>query len=148
MNELTIDQSKEIEIISEKALALAASSTIAMVGSNGDGGFPNIKAMFCLQGDGIKTVYFSTNTSSKRVQQFRENPSACVYFVDNKTFEGLNLTGKMEILSDHDTKQKFWEDGCEVYYPLGVDDPDYTILRFTAISANYYNNLKNYDFIP
>ncbi|NLL41735.1 MAG: hypothetical protein GX251_00150 [Firmicutes bacterium] len=39
-----------------------------------------------------------------------------------------------------------WVDGCEKYYPKGVDDPDYTVMKFTATRGNYYHGLKNIDF--
>ena len=34
-----------------------------------------------------------------------------------------------------------------MYYPEGVDDPDYCVLKFTAEKGNYYHGLKNTDFI-
>jgi hypothetical protein len=50
----------------QDALALADDATIAMLGTNGDNGYPNIKAMIKMENEGLKTVWFSTNTSSKR----------------------------------------------------------------------------------
>ncbi len=34
----------------------------------------------------------------------------------------------------------------EKYYPLGVTDPDYTVLRFTSQWGNYYHALSNVTF--
>lgn len=31
--------------------------------------------------------------------------------------------------------------GDEIYYPEGVDDEDYCVLRFTAEKGNYYHKL-------
>src|SRR4030043_1090778 len=73
----------------KKALELVASCGIAMLGSNGASGYPNIKAMLKMETEGIKTVWFSTNTSSKKVNQFKENPRACVYFHNEQSFKGL-----------------------------------------------------------
>jgi general stress protein 26 len=39
-----------------------------------------------------------------------------------------------------------WREGCEKYYPLGVTDPDYSVLRFTARWGNYYHGLANVTF--
>lgn len=130
----------------ESSLRLIESCNIAMVGSNGDDGYPNIKAMIKIEAEGIKTIWFSTNTSSKRVSQFEKNEKACVYFADEGNFKGLMLLGDMEVLSDIESKKRIWREGCEIYYPLGVEDPDYSVLRFTAKKGNYYHGLKNVSF--
>ena len=58
------------------------------------GGFPNSKAMLRpRKRDGIKHLYLSTNTSSTKVTQFRENPKACLYFTDSRFFRGVMLQG-------------------------------------------------------
>ncbi len=134
------------EEIMNKSLELITSCNFAMVGSNGEDGFPNIKAMIKIENEGLKKVWFSTNTSSKRVAQFRENPKASLYFTDLDQWSGLMLVGHMEVLDDLQLKQKFWSEGCEKYYPLGVTDPDYSILCFTAKWGNYYKSLSNVTF--
>jgi general stress protein 26 len=123
-----------------------ANNSVCLVGTNGDNGFPNIKAMFSLKHKGLKHVWFSTNTSSKRVQQLRKDNRACLYYMDDKDFKGLMLTGTMEILQDSKTKKMLWSEGNEKYYPLGVTDPDYSVLRFTAKTGNYYHRLSNVTF--
>ncbi|MGJ7912950.1 pyridoxamine 5'-phosphate oxidase family protein [Neobacillus sp. LXY-1] len=109
-------------------------------------GYPNIKAMFKIESNGLKTIWFSTNTSSKRVSQFTKNPKASVYFYDAKHFAGLLLVGEIEILLDLKYKKRFWREEREVYYPLGITDPDYCILRFTTNWGNYYRGLQNITF--
>jgi pyridoxamine 5'-phosphate oxidase len=108
--------------------------------------YPNAKAMFKVEHTGLKTFLFSTNTSSMRVQQFLANPRACIYFSGISKINGLMLVGTMEVCTDHAIKAALWADGCEVYYPLGVDDPDYCVLRFTAHQGNYYFNLQKHKF--
>lgn len=128
------------------SLELVEKSKIALVGNVDKNGFPNIKAMLNLKHDSLKKFWFSTNTSSKRVQQFKKNSKACIYFVDEANFKGLMLKGRIEILQDLESRKMLWNDGCEIYYPLGVEDPDYSVLCFTAESGNYYHGLVNIDF--
>lgn len=132
-------------VISE-SLALVERSPIAMLGSVDANGFPNIKAMLNMEHEGLKTIWFSTNTASRRVGQLRLNPKACVYYVDQEQFKGLMLVGTIEILQDATSRQRLWRPGFEKYYPLGVDDPDYSVLRFTAEWGNYYHGLANLTF--
>jgi general stress protein 26 len=129
-----------------QALELVDHSQIAMVGSNGDDGYPQIKAMLRAESQGLKHIWFSTNTSSRRVAQFRRDPKASVYFLDYLYWKGLMLVGDMEILQDPESRQRLWHPGDERYYPLGVDDPDYTVLHFTAKWGNFYYALANVNF--
>lgn len=33
-----------------------------------------------------------------------------------------------------------------MYYPGGVTDPDYCVMRFTAVSGRFYSNFHSEDF--
>lgn len=132
--------------IKEEILSVWKNSKFVFVSSITRDGFPTVKAMFTCKNGCIKTHYFSTNLSAKRTQQFLQNPNAAIYFCNQDEFKGLMLQGKMEVLTDHEHKAMLWEDGCEVYYPNGIDDEDYCVLRFTATSGNYYHGLINHDF--
>lgn len=135
--------------IYQASLDLANRSGIAMLGTNAENGYPNIKAMIKKENEGLKTIWFSTNTPSKRVQQLVKNPRTCVYFVDHANWEGLMLVGDIEVLQDAESRKRLWQEGDEKYYPLGViDDPDYTVFRFTTRSCNYYHGLANLTFEP
>lgn len=56
------------------------------------------------------------------------------------------LKGVMEILEDSASKEMIWQDGFTAYYPLGVTDPDYCIIKFTASTGRYYANFSSQDF--
>ena len=81
-----------------------------------------------------------------RVSQYRENPKASIYFYDKRFFRGVMLKGTMEVLEDADAKEMIWHDGDTMYYPGGLNDPDYCVLKFTAQSGRYYSNFKSEDF--
>ena len=81
-----------------------------------------------------------------RVSQYQKNPKACLYFCDKRFFRGVMLKGTMEVLEDSASKEMLWNDKYTMYYPLGVTDPDYCILRFTASSGRYYSNFSSQEF--
>jgi general stress protein 26 len=119
----------------------------AFIASVDGDGFPNLKAMLSpRKQNGIREFWFSTNTSSMRVAQYRENPKASVYFYDKRFFRGVMLKGTMEVLEDSVIKEEIWETGDNIYYPKGVTDPDYCVLKFTAHNGRYYSNFKSEDF--
>ena len=119
----------------------------AFIGSLDADGFPNIKAMLApRQREGLRVFYFTTNTSSLRVRQYRHNPQACVYFCDRRFFRGVMFRGGMEVLEDMESKSAIWREGDTLYYPLGLLDPDYCVLRFTAESGRFYSKFRSEDF--
>ena len=97
---------------------------------------------------GLKEFYFSTNTSSMRVKQYKDNSSASIYFYHKGfiKYVGVMLKGKMEVLTDQETKNMIWEKGDTMFYKKGVTDPDYCVLKFTATSGRYYCDLKTENF--
>ncbi len=130
----------------DEALDLANRSTIAMLANNGEEGYPNVRAMIKVENEGLKSIWFATNTSSRKMARLSEDQRTCVYFVDFDKWMGLMLTGTVEILKDAESRRRLWQEGWERYYPLGVDDPDYTVLRFTAERGRYYHSLSHVDF--
>lgn len=121
--------------------------SVSFISSVDDNGFPNTKAMLPpRKREGIKIFYFTTNTSSMRVEQYRQNPKACLYFCDKRFFRGVMLKGIIEVLEDAASKELIWREGDTIYYPAGVTDPDYCVLKFTAQSGRYYANFSSENF--
>lgn len=120
--------------------------SICYISSIDSEGFPNTKAMLKPRKRiGIKEIYLTTNTSSLKVASFKKNPKACLYFCDKRFFRGVMLKGNIEVLEDQKIKDMIWQDGDTMYYKGGVTDPDYCVLKFTAISLRYYSNFKSQD---
>lgn len=119
---------------------------VAFIASVNEEGFPTIKAMFIprkIQGD---CFYFTTNKSSMRSQQFMKNPKASIYKKRLFRYEGIMLIGTMEVLQGEEIKKEIWRTGDTLYYRQGVTDPDYCVLKFTAIKGRHYYALKTESF--
>lgn len=122
---------------------------VSIVASIDEAGFPNLKAMLKPRKHaGLKEFYFSTNTSSMRVRQYQSNPKASIYFYHKGLirYEGVMLIGKMEVLTDQESKNSIWKRGDTMFYKGGVTDPDYCVLKFTAEKGRYYCDLKTESF--
>ncbi len=129
------------------ALSIIEKSRTSLIGSVDEDGFPNVKAMLRpRERDGLKTVFFSTNTSSMRVAQFLKNEKASLYFYDPDYFRGIMLKGSMEVITEQSIKERIWRDGDTMYYKKGVTDPDYCVLKFTATSGRLYGDFKSKTF--
>ena len=134
---------KNIEKIIESVIDKQSICYISSIDQNG---FPNTKAMLKpRKRNGIKEIYLSTNTSSLKVKNFKNNSKACLYFCDKKHYRGIMLKGTVEILEDQESKDMIWKIGDRIYYPKGKTDSDYCVIKFNSIKARYYSNFKSVD---
>lgn len=83
------------------------------------------------EGDHL-AMYFTTNTSSNKVARMRKDNRVALYFCEPALFRGVCVNGTMEEVTDMVVKKEFWQRGWTMYYPEGVNDPDYTLLKFTS----------------
>lgn len=137
----------------EKALALADRCVIAMLGNKDSSGNPQIKAIMKAKNNGLREFWFCSNTLAKRTSELERDGNSCLYFYEFETnngtimvCRGLMLSGSVEISYDDDLRRSVWKDGYEIYFPQGVLDPGFAIIKFTAETGNYYEGLSNEDF--
>ena len=127
---------------------MADTLPFAYISSVDDEGFPCTKAMLAPRvREGIKVFYFTTNTFSLRVAHYKANPKASIYFCDAEGFKGMMLRGTMEVLTDAKSKEMIWRDGDTEYYPGGVTDPNYCVLKFTATDGRFYSDYYPRSFV-
>jgi len=149
-----------LEKVKKSALKLISESKTAYLTTIDLNGFPVTRAMFNLRNkeqfpefseffqnqEPIFTICISTNTSSTKVEHLKNNPLICVYFCDADNFQGFMLGGSVELIDDIKKKKTIWLDWWTRYYPKGVEDPDYTLLRLNPKTARYYYKLKQVNF--
>ena len=150
----------DVEEAKKSGLKLMEESKAAILTTIDLDGFPITQAMFNLRNkeqfpefseffenqQNQFTIYISTNTSSSKVAHLSKNPKMCVYFCDAEDFKGFMLGGSVEIVDDMELKKKIWLDWWTRYYPEGVEDPDYTLLRLEPKNARYYYKLNQVNF--
>lgn len=122
----------------DEIMNLVNRSLFASLGYTDETGRQNIRRVFCVWHRGMSGHLISTNTSSAHVQSLMKNGSACLYFSDDSTFEGVCFFGKAVPRFEREYRELLWNDGDEKYYPKGVEDEDYCILEFTAESGRFY----------
>ncbi|MCL2361704.1 MAG: pyridoxamine 5'-phosphate oxidase family protein [Defluviitaleaceae bacterium] len=134
------------EEMKQEIHSLVENAKVVYVSSVDENGYPNTKAMLSLQREGLGVHYFSTNSHLKRTAQFKDNPKACIYYCSETTFQGLMLVGTMEVCMDAYHRELLWREGFERYYPKGVTDSDYSVLKFTAEKVKFYpGSAETYD---
>lgn len=128
----------------EQILKFISRQKTAFIASVNERGYPVIRAVLSPRKIDGNEFYFSTNTSSNKVKQYLANNKACVYFYKRGKirYRGVSITGEMEVCTDQATKDAIWRFGDKFIYKQGVTDPDYCVLKFKGVSAEYYCDLK------
>ena len=124
-----------------------------------DDGFPLTRAMLNLRDPrkfpGLagfmktrKELFFTTNTSLPKTAQIAANPKVCAYFCLPAEWRAVAVQGTMTIVTGKALKKELWQDGWTMYYPGGVEDPEYTVLMLTPLKIKGYRQLSHYTMDP
>ncbi len=89
--------------------------------------FPKLAPLFESHGRSL-LVYLATNTGSEKVRQLRRDPRVALYYCIPETFHGVMLGGSAVFEPGVEVRRSIWQKGWELYYPAGVEDPDFTVL--------------------
>lgn len=87
-------------------------------------------------------VYFTTNTSSTKFKQINNCSKVSAYYSLPESWKGVMLQGDIEIVTDDEIKESIWQKDWNMYYPKGIKDPDYTVLRLNPSYIKIYNQFK------
>jgi len=152
----------EIKEAKKLSLELIKASKAAYLTTIDSDGYPITRAMFNLRNkeqfpefskffasmENEFEIYISTNTSSAKYEHIQKNPKICVYYCDPEDFKGVMFGGEVEVIDDMDIKRKIWLDWWIRYYPEGLEDPDYLLLRLNPETAQFYYRLQKVEFEP
>jgi general stress protein 26 len=94
--------------------------------------FPRQTELFALHRKDLVT-HVSTNTSSSKTRQVERHPRGCIYYCHPTRWRGVALIGDLEVTRDAELRHALWNDGWEIYYPKGVDDPDYAVITLRPL---------------
>jgi general stress protein 26 len=144
----------------ERMLSVMKIADAAILTVVDDKGFPDTRAMlnlfnektypalvdFLNPKDGSFRVYFTTNTSSRKLRLIEKNGKASLYYCRQKDWRGVMLQGEISVINDLETKKRLWQDEWKMYYAQGVTDPDCAVLCFTPRFVRGYDQFTIYEF--
>ena len=107
--------------VAETVNSTIKASDVCMVSYISTEDYPTTKALNMPRKMEPQGVYwFSTVNHSTKVDGYHKNAKASVYFVDQRKFIGVSLSGTMEVIDDPAIKSSFWSAGDEMFYPNGI----------------------------
>ncbi len=82
-------------------------------------------------------VWFATGLSTNKIKDINKNPSVSVFIDDPHDQTNASISGKAEILTEPRLLKKFWQDTFGFFFPGGLTDPDYCLLKITPTKVAY-----------
>jgi len=106
-NKKLIDAAKEIMI---------ASGTCALITLD-DEGRARVRAMDPFSPEDNLTVWFGTNSNSRKVSQIKNDNRVTLYYLDSDASGYVMIHGMAELVDNQKEKEKRWKDEWEAFYP-------------------------------
>lgn len=122
--------------IQEQATEMLQRCEVVVLTSVNREGYPRPVPMSKIYAEGLTEIWMSTGSSSLKTKDFVVNPKAGLCFFEEGN--SVALTGKVKIVTDRASKERFWQDWFIAHFPRGVDDPEYILLKFEGDGATYW----------
>ncbi len=125
------------EILKSKIVDVLRRSMLASVATVKDGK-PWVRYMVVSQGSGL-SLWTTTFAQSRKVQEIKKNKNIdLIIGGDEKNFQApyLNIKATAEVLTDIETKKKYWNDMLKSWYS-GPEDPNLSIIIISPQVIEY-----------
>jgi general stress protein 26 len=107
------------------------------MGTNGENGHPNLRALVTAKAEGIKTLWFLSDEESSKVQELLRDDKAVIYAPALRGAGEVRFWGNVEILEDMASRKKVWSDEAAAHFPEGIESPNIRVLRFKVSNGIY-----------
>ena len=132
-------QKERIAEIEAKAEKLLDNVSVAALTSINENGYPRTCVMGKAGNNGFREIYFITSKRSKlngKATHFEHNSKASVcYFLGH---DSVTLIGNVEFVEDRATQERIWSEEHRRFFPKGLDDPKFRLLKFHTIEATFW----------
>jgi general stress protein 26 len=139
--------------VRQTCLSLITNTRVCQLTTIDSAGFPHTNAMNNLRyakeypslvdlfkgQDNDFVLYLSTSMQSPKIARIRANPKVSVYFCDPNQIVGLMLGGVIEIITDQKLKNQIWQKGWTMYYPGGLEGPEYGVIKLVPSIVKGWN---------
>ncbi|WP_411766167.1 pyridoxamine 5'-phosphate oxidase family protein [Winogradskyella sp. A3E31] len=85
-------------------------------------GRPRVRAMEPFIPESDFTVWFGTNTKSRKITQIKKDPKVTLYYLDSDGSGYVMIHGIAQIVNDQKEKDKRWKVGWENFYTNKNED--------------------------
>lgn len=104
------------KLISAAREIITAAGTCALVTLDEEGK-PRVRAMDPFIPEKDFSVWFGTNSKSRKVNQIKNDPRVTLYYLDSDQSGYVMIQGTAQIIDDKKEKEKRWKKEWEAFYP-------------------------------
>jgi len=96
-----------------------------------DEGVPRVRAMDPFAPEKDLTVWFGTNSKSRKVDQIKKDPRVTIYYLDKDGSGYVIVQGVARLVNEQKEKEKRWKVEWEAFYP--DKNEDYLLIEVTPL---------------
>jgi len=112
----------------KKIIADAGTSALITLDSEG---IPRARAMDGFAPEDDLTIWFGTNSRSRKVTQIKNDPRVSIYYIDSDASGYVLIHGIAQLVNDSVSKEKYWRDAWDIYYPDITND--YLLIKVVPV---------------
>ena len=123
--------------LKDKIIKLISKTQLASLATT-ENGKPWVRYMI-MSGESDLTLYTTTFSSARKVQQIKENNNVNVIIGgDQENFKNphINIQATAQIAADLETKKKFWDDHLKRFFS-GPEDPNFSVIKISPQVIEY-----------
>lgn len=120
---------------SNSSAALAAAREVVKKAGNcglvtvDEAGQPRVRTMDPFPPDENWRVILATNSSTRKVEEIRNNPHVALYYFDPDSPGYVTLMGRARLVDDQESKDKYWKETWKAYYRDENRGDDYLLIE-------------------
>jgi len=130
--------------IFEKTNQIIKTCDAAYLGVIDESGCPSVSTVSVIKPENIFEAYFSTNLDGNKAKRLLKNNKASICY--RAGGNNITLVGEAEVLTDQETKSRYWLDWFKEHYSGGETDPTYCIIKFTTKRVSLWVDNEGADF--
>jgi len=88
--------------------------------------------------DGI--IWFFTKASSPKVDEIEESKKVSIAITNESSNNYLMIHGTATLVNDKSKMAALWSAIMKAWFPLGLDDPDMTLIKVVPDEVNYWDS--------
>ncbi len=127
----------------EKIVAIMKANASFAFLATSDGDQPRVRPVSPIVEDDL-SVWVTTFCSSRKVKQIKENPKACLSFVEHpQGNKAVTVIGKCEMVPDMEEKKRIWELAdfdLSKHFPEGPEAKEYCLLKVLIDKIEWWEN--------
>lgn len=85
-------------------------------------------------------IWFFTKSSSYKVDEIEESKKVSIAITNESSNNYLMIHATAKLVNDKTKMKELWSSILKAWFPLGLDDPDMTLIKVTPNEVNYWDS--------